>query len=213
MFVIKARLNQLYITTMKDRQYRLLNSFKESVMRIAWNVSDIPFENVKKVGIKHKENIEAGFKTAFPFNRNQQLLFSYSSGELEYEGERCPFVYDKVLDLVIELFGSLEEASKRVTFYETSDQRLKWYQTLVQYYMSAPINELKEDIKISLRACVVGKPTNSQEALIKRVFMADSSIKENIKSIKTVHYSIMSTVEERVNKLTPEDEEPIIVDD
>ena len=63
-------------------------------------------------------------------NVNQYLQLEDDT--LTYEGERCPFTQDGSFKTVLRIAAGVLD-NLQVVQYETSDKRLKWYETLYEY--------------------------------------------------------------------------------
>lgn len=83
------------------------------------------------------------------YNPNQRLYAREEDGKyyIGYEGERHPFKMDGKYDFLLELFGAVfPEELPEPSLYETSDKRLRWYETFDDYLTSerATLDEREE---------------------------------------------------------------------
>lgn len=99
------------------------------------------------------------------FNKNQLLELVYRNDDgwvMRYEGERHPFKYDGALGTVIDILGPKWQQVRWLT-YDTSDRRLRWYETTDDWidragqfndFLNSPRHrELPERFQ-ELRACL-----------------------------------------------------------
>lgn len=66
------------------------------------------------------------------FNEDQNLEFNPDARTLTYTGQRHPLVVDGALAAIKEIAGG-DLSALRMVKYETSDKRLRWYETLESY--------------------------------------------------------------------------------
>ena len=66
---------------------------------------------------------------------------------IAYEGRRKSFLEGGGFALVMKIFGSILKASQRITYYETSDKRLEWFETFPIFLKRANWWEIKNEIK------------------------------------------------------------------
>lgn len=88
----------------------------------------------------------------FSYNSNQKLELVDDC--IVYTGERCPFNQDGMLSLLGELLTGEKKPSKgweagyTPMVYETSDQRLRWYETLNSFlYERGTIDDLMSHLR------------------------------------------------------------------
>lgn len=105
------------------------------------------------------------------FNPNQELVVEFSphGNKLTYAGERNPMQVDGAYSTILSFFGNKEAATTAICYYETSDKRLMWHETLYEYLMSprATFEEVVESIVNNKcgRGQYVGMPIEGMGAL------------------------------------------------
>src|SRR3990170_1961007 len=125
------------------------------------------------------EGIEAG-----PCYNPDQRLF-VDGDTLVYEGQRYPFLYDGAYDAVVGTFGSREIADAAVVSYETTDERLKWYEVRADLVPRLSPAELRAEVAsiekiFSMEDGVLIGRSNYEHALLAR------AVSEGIISSETI---------------------------
>lgn len=84
-------------------------------------------------------------------NTDQALVLNRYAGTMTYTGQRHPFIQDGAYDVVCAILGG--EAAANVIYYETSDKRLRWNETLDGYcYRAGSLEECLKHIPHDLPA-------------------------------------------------------------
>ena len=68
--------------------------------------------------------------------QNDAQCLTVENGVLTYTGQRCPMVADGSLDAIKAILGVDDVTQVTPSSYETSDDRLRWYETLESYIES-----------------------------------------------------------------------------
>ncbi len=131
-------------------------------MYISWNVSSIRMDTLNCFLDSHQRNLNKEHDTPFRFNKNQNFKLSKDYTILVFQGDRDAFINYGPLNMIKDLFGSIEVANERVINYEdTTSPFLSWHETLEKYYETTPIDKLnKEIIGVFLNLLVERKTPN-----------------------------------------------------
>lgn len=84
-------------------------------------------------------------------NQDQHLVLNRFKGTMTYTGQRHPFIQDGAYSTVCAILGG--ETAANVIYYETSDKRFKWSDTLDSYcYRAGSLEECLKHIPHDLPA-------------------------------------------------------------
>lgn len=70
-----------------------------------------------------------------------------SKNRIIFEGRRKSFLEDGGFALIMKMFGTISVATNRITYYETSDNRLNWFETFPIFLKRADWLEVIDDIR------------------------------------------------------------------